>query len=231
MRFLSLAAGLLLLPNPAAADPLTEAARQAVAARKVRESDFKGARGPLAPYRELAADGGVLVGLEVGLGGSAPAERVEAVRPIYRVDGRDRTGPPAGRFLSDEVRRSVRLLARDGYAVAALQVSAGRQVDGLAVRFARVDKAWLKLADSYDTDWVGAGSAESREWLTGDGQPVVGLVARLDGDAVRGLGLTFADLPRPPDPPPPAPPPPSPAPPIPAPKAAAKPTVPAQSLS
>ena len=68
MRLLSLAAGLLLLSNLTAADPLTEAARQAVAARKVRDSDVKGSRSGLAPYRELAADGGVLVGLEVGLG-------------------------------------------------------------------------------------------------------------------------------------------------------------------
>lgn len=211
---------LLVLPVPAA-DPLAEALRQAVAVRKVRDSDFKGTRGALTPYRELATDGGVLVGLEVGLGGSSPAEWVVAVRPIYRVAGRDRTGPPAGRFLSDEVKRTVHLSARDEYAVAAVQLGTGRGVDGLAIRFARIDRAWLKLADSYESAWVGTTSAEQREWLTGDGQPVVGLFARLDGDAVRGLGLIFADLPRPPDPPPP--PPPAPPAPSPAPKAAAKP--------
>jgi hypothetical protein len=202
MRHLSLAAAALLLtPTVAPADDsLGDAAREAVAARHVRDSELKGAREPRTPYRDLASDGGVLVGLELGLGGSPPAERVVAVRPVYRVGGRDRNGPPAGSFLSDEVARTVRLVARDGYAVAAVRVNAGRQVDGLAIRFARIDRAWLQTADAYESDWVGA-NADKSEWLDGEGRPVVGLFARLDGDAVRGLGLTFAELPKPADPP------------------------------
>src|SRR6478736_5918407 len=121
---------LVLLPTTAPADPLGNAARAAVAARKVRDSDLKGAHEARTPYRELATDGGVLVGLEVGLAGPPGAERVAAVRPIYSIDGRLRDGPPAGSFLADEVRRTVRLVARDGYAVAALRVRAGWQVDG-----------------------------------------------------------------------------------------------------
>src|SRR4051794_19723672 len=141
---LALAVGLAPLAAAPAADPLAAAARDAVAARRVQESDLKGARDLGTPYRELAADGGVLVGLEVGLGGSPPAERVLAVRPVYRADGRTWTGPPAGSFLADDVTRTARLLARDGYAVAAVRVSAGRWVDGLGLRFARVTGAWLK---------------------------------------------------------------------------------------
>src|SRR3954471_2275387 len=137
MRHLHLAiVPLVLLPTAApAADPLGDAAREAVAARHVRDSELKGDHEPRTPYRELATDGGVLVGLEVGLGGSPPAERVVAVRPVYRVDGWDRNGPPAGSFLSDEVARTVRLVAREGYAVAGVRVSAGRHIDGLAIRF------------------------------------------------------------------------------------------------
>ena len=68
---------LLLLPAAApAADPLGDAVREAVAARKTRDSDLKGASGTRTPFRQTTADGGVLVGFEVGLGGSAPAERV-----------------------------------------------------------------------------------------------------------------------------------------------------------
>ena len=90
---LSLAvAVLVVLPPSAPADPLGDATREAVAARRVRDSDLKGAHEPRTPYRNLATDGGVLVGLEVGLGGSPPAERVLALRPIYRINGRERTG-------------------------------------------------------------------------------------------------------------------------------------------
>src|SRR5215212_4694309 len=74
----------LALPSVApAGDPLADAVRGAVAARKLRETDLQGNATARSPYRDVAADGAVLVGLEVGLGGAAPAERVVAVRPVY----------------------------------------------------------------------------------------------------------------------------------------------------
>lgn len=194
---LFLTAGLILVAPAASADRTADGVREAVAARRVRDSDLKGARDARTPYRDLAADGGVLVGLEIGLGGSGPDAQVLAIRPIYRIGGRDRFGPPAGSFLSDEVKRSVRLVAPERYAVAAVRVSAGKHLAGLGLRFARIDGAWLKPADATESDWVGAAAADNREWLDGEGRPVVGLFARLDGTAVRGLGLTFADVPPP----------------------------------
>jgi hypothetical protein len=194
MRPLPLAL-LLALPGLAAADPLGDTVRDAVAARRLRDSDLKGSGAALTPYRELAADGGILVGLEVGLGGTAPAERVAAIRPVYRVAGKTRPGTPAGHFLSDEVTRTVRLVARDGYAVGGLRVAAGRRIDGLAVRFYRVEETGLDSHDAYDSDWVGTTKADGRDLLDGQGRPAVGLFGRTEGDALLGLGLTFADLP------------------------------------
>ena len=193
----AIAVALLLALTPLAttADPLADAVKLAVAARKLHDSDLKGSAAAPTPYREVAADGGVLVGLEVGLGGPKTNERVIAIRPVYRTGGRERTGSPAGHFLSDEVTRTIRPIARDGYAVAGLTVSAGRNVNGLAVRFARTAGAWLDQADTYESDWVGKG--DKRESIDGEGRPVVGLFGRVDGDAVVGFGLIYADLPRP----------------------------------
>jgi hypothetical protein len=193
----SLTVALLFTLPVAAADPLADTVKEAVTARQVHDSDLKGSGAALTPYREVASDGAVLVGLEVGVGGTAPAERVAAVRPIYRLAGKNRTGMPAGRFLSDEVTRTVRLVARDGFAVGGIRISAGRRIDGLALQFLRVDESKLDTADAYESEWVGNAKDDGRELVAGQGRPVVGVFGRLEGDALLGIGLTFADVPVP----------------------------------
>jgi hypothetical protein len=183
----------LALPSVArAGDPLADVVRDAVAAGNLRETDLQGNAAAPAPYRDGVSDGSVLVGLEIGLGG----ERVVSLRPLYRAGGRDRTGLPAGRFLSDDVIRTVRLTARPGYAVTGLSVSAGRRLEGLALRFARIDRAGLNPADAYESPWVGSGAANTRVSHGEGGQPVVGMFGRLEGDAIVAVGLVIADLPR-----------------------------------
>jgi hypothetical protein len=188
---------LLALPSLASgAEPLADAVRQAVAGGKVRETDIHGAATAPSPYRDTATDGAVLAGFEVGLGGPPAGERVVAVRPVYRLDGRDRPGAPAGHFLADEVTRTVRVIARPGYAVAGLSVSAGRRLEGLSIRFARIDQAALDPKDAYESPWVGSADASRRAELAGDAQPVVGVFGRIEGDAVVAIGLMIADVPR-----------------------------------
>jgi hypothetical protein len=203
MRHVSpICVALVLAPTAFAstADPLADAVREAVAAHKLHDSDLKGLGAAATPVREMAVDGGVLVGLEVGIGGSSPTERVAAVRPVYRVGGKNRAGSPAGHFLSDEVTRTVRLLARDGFVVGGMRVSAGKRIDGLSLRFVRVDEASLNPSDSYESDWVGTARAGGRELVDGQGRPVVGIFFRAQSDLLLGLGLTFAELPASPQP-------------------------------
>ena len=70
-------------------------------------------------------------------------------------------------------------------------------MDGLSLHFARTETTWLDVADAYDSAWLGSTKADNREPLDGQGQIVVGLFGRIEGDAVIGLGITFVDLPRP----------------------------------
>lgn len=188
---------LVVLPASSPATPLAELVQEAVAARKLRDSDLKGTGGPRTPFREVCPAGGLLIGLEVAVGGPPPAERVIAVRPIYRVGTATRTGAAAGQFLADNVTRTRRLVARAGYAVGGLEVAGDQRLDGLSVRFFRLTDSALDPADAYDSEWVGSTMTGPREFLDGQGQPVVGLFGRLEGESVLGLGLTFADIPRP----------------------------------
>jgi hypothetical protein len=203
LRPVAIAAALYFaLPtNASAADTFASAVRDAVKGRKLQDSDLKAAGSSLTPYRDLATDGGILVGLEVALGGSPPVEHVVAVRPIYRTANQVRTGPPAGRFLSDEVMRTTRLIAREDYAVASITSSGDRQVDGLSLRFARVAVDALNTADAYDSEWLGSTKATRRETLDGHGRPVVGLFGRIEDGSVFALGMTFVELSRLPAPP------------------------------
>jgi hypothetical protein len=199
MRYLSPVTLALVLVADAftgVADPIADTG-QAVTAPKLHDSAMKGSTAARTPFREVAPDGGVLVGLEVGVGGTPPAERVAAVRAIYRVGGKNRTGSPAGHFLSEEVTRTVRLVAREGYAVGGVRVSAGKRIDGLSLRFLRVDERTLNPADAYESDWVGTARADGRQLVDSRDQTIVGLFGRLEGDVLLGLGLTFAEAPAP----------------------------------
>ena len=179
-----------------ASDTPAGSVHAAVVARKLEDSNLKGYGKTLALYRDLATDGGVLVGFDVALGGVPPVERVAAIRPIYRAGNVVRTGYPAGRFISDEVTRTVRLIARESYVVEGIILSGDHQLEGLALRFARIEDGLLNATDTYESDWLGSKKTFQRETLQGRGRLVVGLFGRVEGDSVLALGATFVNLPR-----------------------------------
>jgi hypothetical protein len=197
MRPLSFSLAVCLLAAGArAADPppsLQTSVRHAVAAHEVRDSDLKGSAEVGEPFRVTTREGGVLVGLEVGLGRAGSTDRVLAVRPLYRLGAMEWPGPAAGDFLAPDVARTVRSVARPGYAVGGMWVNAGGDLAGLAFVYHRVKGAWLDPNDRYESGWLGAGS-DTAELLDGKGRPIVGLFGRTEGGSLRALGLTFADL-------------------------------------
>jgi hypothetical protein len=194
-----LAVGLSAAGIPGAENPppsLQTAVRHAVAARQVRDSDLKGSARAGEPFRAAVREGGVLVGLEVGLGRVGSAERVLAVRPVYRLGAMEWPGPAAGDFLAPEVVRTARSVARLGYAVSGLWVNAAGDLTGVALAYRRVTGPWLDARDRYESHWLRAQAAPA-ELIDGRGRPVVGLFGRVEGGSLRALGLTFADLPEP----------------------------------
>lgn len=187
----------LLAPAARGADPdLHGAVREAVAGRRVEDSALKGDATARTPFRGAATNGGVLVGLEVGVG----RDGVYAVRPRYRSGEKEWDGPAAGNFLAREVDRRVRLAAKPGYAVGGLVVNANAtQLDGLALVCMRVKGPRLDPADQYETEWAGLAPGGTTDRADGAGRPAAGLFGRTADDRVVGLGLTFADVPAAPE--------------------------------
>jgi hypothetical protein len=139
-----------------------------------------------AAFKDEAPPGGLLIGLEVGLGKFINNDVVHAVRPIFRTAAGEEV---LGKQHGTDTSRVVRVKAKDGYAVGALTAKAGLTVDGLAVKFMRVKGGKLDPGDSYESDWIGGPGGWGPELLAGDGTPVVGIIGKENRKDCTGLGL------------------------------------------
>jgi S1-C subfamily serine protease len=138
-------------------------------------------------FRDGAPAGGHLVGLEIGLGKFVNNDVIRAVRPIYRVGGKDSFGEQVGKELD----RVVTVLAKPGYAIGAMTVKAGLTADGLSVTFMKIVDGGLDPKDSYESDWVGGMGGGGPVKLGGDGTQVVGIVGKMNASnkSATGVGL------------------------------------------
>lgn len=145
--------------------------------------------GGMAPTgRDIAPQGGLLVGFKVGLGPAFGTYMVQAIRPIYRVGDKESLGKQCG----IAPKNALTAKAKPGYAVGAITVKAGLIANGFSVTFMRIDRDRLDPSDSYESDWLGddtGGGAPKR--LGGDGRWVVGVVARQQGGKCTGIGLLY----------------------------------------
>jgi hypothetical protein len=71
------------------------------------------------------------------------------------------------------------LLAREGYAVGALEVDAGQFVHAVRVVFMRITpNGQLDRDDAYTSDWLGSPSGGEPRTLGGKGEKVIGIRGR-----------------------------------------------------
>ena len=137
-------------------------------------------------FRDGSPAGGLLVGLEVGIGKFTTRDVVKAIRPIYRVGEKDSNGTQYG----NETTRLVKVLAKPGYAIGAITMKTTIGVEGLSVTFMKVVDGKLDPKDSYESEWVGGMGGGRGPDKVGDGTPVVGVVGKTNArDEVTGLGL------------------------------------------
>lgn len=143
-----------------------------------------------AEFRDGAPAGGLLVGLEVGLGKFVNNDIIKAVRPVYRVGEKESTGTQYG----TELKQVTKVVAKAGYAVGAITVKTGLGVDGVSVTFMKVTPdGKLDPKDSYESEWVGGMGGGGPTKIGGDGTPVVGIVGKTNGKDASGLGLLLKD--------------------------------------
>jgi hypothetical protein len=166
-------------------------------------------------FREAPAEGAVLVGFEIGLGTWGDDEMICTLRPIYLTErgdlftkeyGAGGTGgrPPINKKPppKNKVQRRVTLKAESGYAVGAVNLRSGLNLDGLSLTYMRIKGEALDPEQSYTSEWVGRRKGGKAETLGGDGGPIVGVFGTQEDRQVRSLGLLYLTPPAPPNPPP-----------------------------
>jgi hypothetical protein len=137
-------------------------------------------------FKDAAPQGGVLIGMDVGLGKFANLDLAMAVQPIYQTPN----GEARGRKFGTDFSNIVSVKAKPGYAVGAINVKAGLLVNGFEIKFMRIKGNALDPNDFYMSNWIGDKTGGSGPTLLGgDGKLIVGIVGKRNFRECTGLGL------------------------------------------
>ena len=135
-------------------------------------------------FHDIAPAGGVLVGARVSYIMRFGGPKISSIQPIYRVGQDLVNGERRGGLLGKETTA----VAKQGYAVGAINTHTGLTVDGFEMVFMRIDGDRLDSADSYTSPWLGDQKGGSPRDVSSEGKIPVGLQGRA-GKEVYGLGL------------------------------------------
>lgn len=137
-------------------------------------------------FKDAAPPGGVLIGMDIGLGEFAKLDIVMAVQPIYQTP----QGETRGRKFGTKFSKVTTVKAKPGYAVGAINVKAGLLVNGLEIKFMRIKGNALDPNDSYMSSWIGDKThGNGPTLLGGDGKLIVGIIGKRNVRDCSGLGL------------------------------------------
>jgi hypothetical protein len=117
-----------------------------------------------------------VVGVRYRMGGWGGKPALREIEPLY-----DRATPPPwpGTFV---------ILAREGYALGAVQVDADDLVRAVRLAFMRIRGDKLDKSDLYVTDWIGTPASGAPVVLDPKGRPIVGFRGRMAA-VVDALGI------------------------------------------
>ncbi|MBM4070115.1 MAG: trypsin-like peptidase domain-containing protein [Planctomycetes bacterium] len=143
-------------------------------------------------FVELPTGGGLLIGFEVGLGRWGPNDIIAALRPIFWTE----KGQVLGEVQGNMGERRELIVAKDGYAVAGIELRNAAAIDGMTVTYMRLDKGALNPKDSYQ-EFVGGPGGQPSGTLGGSGALVIGVRGKKVGPNCNALGLVLFKAPRP----------------------------------
>ena len=212
-RLAALVATSLLLAARAAADPTDDlgpvlaGVRAAVADGRVTQGKMLGFDNPKGDFTESPSEPGVLVGFDLGLGKFFDIEVIYAYRAVFETAHgdeilsdhglfRDKIGPK-NKHWKTKVLHTVHVRARRGYAVGAVTLRSGLDINGLSVTFMRIKDGKLDPQQSYESEWVGDRTGGGEAAMGGDGAPVIGISGCQDEEHASALGLTYTNDPAP----------------------------------
>ncbi len=195
------ALGLALLAAPGsagAAEPeMFAAVKSALDAKNIVESNSSGPFGKT-PFSEIVTKPGVLVGFEFGMGKFFKNDVICTLRPIYSTADGERVGADRGLFVNSpnvkqrtKVLRVVAVKAKPGYAVGSIAGRAGAGLDGMQLKFMRIDGAKLNVNDNYQSDWIGNRTGGGEYSIDTKGAFVVGIFGKTDDVICQTIGLYY----------------------------------------
>lgn len=123
---------------------------------------------------ETAGSGEPVLGFDYRMGTWAGQQAIGDLRPLF-ARAPQGAKPPFARGPQG----AQQVMAREGYAVGAMEVDAAEFVNAVRVVFMRVDaQGRLDRNDSYKSDWIGAASGRPTQTLGGDGSKIIGIYGR-----------------------------------------------------
>jgi hypothetical protein len=180
------------------AETICAAAKKAVADDDLTKTDLVGSFGH-APFEEINKLGVVLVGFRLGLGKFVDRTVVHTLEPIYLTPRGEVYGVKRGkdRFSFGKKSKSNAfateiLRAKPGYAVGAVRLQTGIEIDGLGLVYMKIDGERLDPNIKYESKWIGNVGNDRPKMLGGSGHLIVGIRGIEDKKDLQQIGLVFA---------------------------------------
>jgi len=142
----------------------------------ITESQLGGGPTGGIPFRFLDPEGRPVIGVRYQLGSWSGEKVIGHLEPLYTRD------PVPAPWLT--------ILAREGYALGAIQVDGARHVNAVRLAFMRLEGDDLDLNDKYTTDWIGTRTDATPKSIFGSGSRVLGLCGRRAA-VLDAVGLVF----------------------------------------
>lgn len=152
--------------------------QSAVKDKRLADTAIKGFTLTNKVYRDACADGGVLIGLQVGLKKFFNKDVVASLRPIYLT----KNGEKMGDWIGPKPANPVTVKAKPGYVVGGLTIRTGLGIDGFSLEFVKWDKDHLQVQDHSKSAWVGNETGGSPSALAVQGYFFVGITGHLGGE-------------------------------------------------
>ena len=159
--------------------------------RRTKDTDIPGSRTD-DKFREAPPEGAVLIGFDVGLGDFVDSPIINALRPIYLT----KNGEKKGAWIGKAPANPVTTRAKNGYIVGGINIRTGLLIDGMGMKFVRLEDNRLNVNDHYDGQWLG-GQGGNPSAIGGAGVLAVGICGHRHRDGSPwSLGLITVPLPQ-----------------------------------
>ena len=145
-------------------------------------------------FKDVVPAGGTLVGLEIGVGKLGAGPAVRSARAVFLVGDKESYGEWHG-AAADANTEKVKLLAKPGYAVGAINAKTTPFIYALSVTFMKVVDGKLDPTDKYESDWYGTkdGFGQGPVTVGGKAELATGFIGKTNPLSLTGVGLLYGE--------------------------------------